>query len=59
MLHAINSIIVLLIIADEPCENGGSCSHICAVVEGQAQCFCPIGFELEEPLNMQCVGKEI
>lgn len=44
-------------IADLPCMDGGGCSHICAVVNGEAQCFCPIGFKLEEPENVQCVGK--
>ena len=26
--------------------NTNSCSHICAIVDGRNQCFCPVGFEL-------------
>ena len=41
--------------ADQPCDDGGGCSHICAVVSGQAQCYCPLGLQLIE--GTQCVGE--
>jgi hypothetical protein len=37
--------------------NANNCSHICAVVEGVDECFCPVGFQL--PLssdNETCEG---
>ena len=36
--------------------NTNSCSHICAVVDGQDQCFCPVGFELS--MTTTCEGME-
>ena len=33
-----------------------SCSHICAVVGGQDECFCPVGLELAQGSNTTCQG---
>ena len=33
-----------------------SCSHICAVVGGQDECFCPVGFELAVGSTTTCQG---
>ena len=35
-----------------------SCSHMCAVVDGQDSCFCPVGLELAGD-NITCQGTEI
>ena len=43
-------------IADQPCDDGG-CSDICAVIDGEAQCFCPLGYELCMPGGTQCAGE--
>ena len=42
--------------ADQPCMDGGGCSHICANVEGEEKCFCPLGLELSTPGGTQCIG---
>ena len=36
-----------------------SCSHICAVIEGQDECFCPIGFELSAGSTTTCEGTKM
>ena len=41
--------------ANEPC--GGGCSFGCAVIDGEEQCYCPIGYELSAPGGTQCVGR--
>ena len=33
-----------------------SCSHICAVIEGQDECFCHVGFELSAGSTTTCEG---
>lgn len=48
--------ISVLTLAKAMC-NANSCSHICAVVDGQDQCFCPLGFELLGD-NSTCDGKQ-
>ena len=40
--------------ANVPC--GGGCSFGCAVIDGEEQCYCQIGFELSSPGGTQCVG---
>ena len=40
--------------ANLPC--GGGCSFGCAVIDGEEQCYCQIGFELSSPGGTQCVG---
>ena len=36
------------------CE--GTCSHGCAVINGDEQCYCPTGLELLMPGGTDCVG---
>lgn len=47
------------LLAIQPCDDNGGCSHICAVIDGQAQCYCPIGLQLSMPGGTQCMGKKI
>ena len=39
------------------CE--GTCSHECAVINGDKQCYCPTGLELLVPGGTDCVGMNI
>lgn len=55
-MNLYNNKFLLLILVDQPCENGGECSHICAQVNGMAQCYCPLGLQLSMPGGTQCVG---
>ena len=41
--------------ANVPCD--GACSFGCAVVNNEEQCFCPVGFQLDAPGGLSCVGK--
>ena len=50
-----NRMYACLFTAIRPCNNGGGCSHICAVVNGSAQCSCPVGYHLTN--NTQCIGE--
>ena len=50
----------LFFLAQNLCERRSQrqqCSHTCALVNGNAKCFCPVGFELQPQENTQCVGK--
>ena len=48
---------VFITIVDQPCDDGGGCSDICAVIDGEAQCFCSLGYELSMPGGTQCAGE--
>ena len=49
--------IIAITVAKTVC-GANSCSHICAVVGGQDECFCPVGFELASNSTTTCQGKE-
>ncbi len=46
-----------VIAADVPCADNGGCSHMCAVIDGREECFCPPGFVLHIFNEQVCVGK--
>lgn len=50
-------ILILLLTVNQPCHNNGGCSHGCAVVNEEAQCYCPMGYQLSVPGGSNCVGK--
>ncbi len=41
-------------LAKEFCAENGRCSDICAVVDFEERCFCPLGFNLTTPT--ECTG---
>ena len=47
--------IIYMPAARTTCDDN-SCSHICAVIEGEDRCFCPQGLELIEDSNNTCGG---
>ncbi len=38
------------------CANS-PCSHICAIIEEEIRCFCPVGFELDTTTSTTCEGE--
>ena len=52
------NIFILLGTADLPCASDNECSHGCAIVHGEEECFCPLGFELSED-GTQCIGEMV
>ena len=38
------------------CDQTNICSDICANINGEEKCFCPIGFQLSTPGGSQCIG---
>ena len=45
----INRLTHKIYIAKQLCVGGGRCSDICAVVDFEEKCFCPVGFNLTTP----------
>ncbi len=41
-------------LAQQLCVENGKCSDICAVVDSEERCFCPLGFNLTTPT--ECTG---
>ena len=43
--------------AQQVCTGENICSHICAVIGGIEECFCPVGLELAAGSTTNCVGE--
>lgn len=54
MSHSPMDYLPITYTAKQLCVDGGRCSDICAVVEFEEKCFCPIGFNLTTPT--ECTG---